>query len=76
MNNLTPEQEECEAIRDESGRKLKPCPECKSDQFLQIDSCGHMGISQVTCDCGHVFESRCYEENIGRHWNKHCKNFK
>lgn len=62
-----------EKVRDESGTILKPCPACGHDDELVIDSCGAMGLSQVQCDCGHVFQSRCYEENIGRHWNKHCK---
>lgn len=67
------DDEQGEKLRDESGTTLRPCPDCGRDDELAIDSCGSMGLSQVRCDCGHVFQSRAYEENIGRHWNKHCK---
>lgn len=60
-------------MTDESGTKLSVCPECKDDEWLDIDSCGSMQITTVSCDCGHTFQSKCFEENVGRHWNKHCK---
>lgn len=63
-------------MKDENGRILKPCPECGEDEDLSIDSCRSMGLSEVSCDCGHIFQSKCFEENIGKHWNKHVKNYK
>lgn len=63
-------------MKDESGTILKPCPECGEDEDLSIYSCRSMGLSEVSCDCGHIFQSRCFEENIGKHWNKHVKNYK
>lgn len=60
-------------MKDESGTVLLPCPECGEVDELAIDSNRSMSVSQVTCDCGHSFQSRCFEENIGLHWNRHCK---
>ena len=60
---------------DESGTKLKACPICHQDNQLSIESSGSLCISQVACECGHKFQSGCYEENIGRYWNKHVKEF-
>ena len=60
-------------LKDESGTKLKPCPACGDTEFLVIDSSYHAECSWVECECGHHFQSKCREENIGRYWNKHCK---
>lgn len=64
-------------IKDESGTTLKPCPECGCDDDLEIDSSRDAGMSWVNCnDCDHHFQSRCREENIGKHWNKHVARVK
>lgn len=53
--------------------KMKPCTDCKSAEFLTIDSSGSMGITEVSCDCGHVFQSECFEENVAKYWNRHVR---
>lgn len=63
-------------MKDEAGTTLKPCPKCGSDNDLEIRSNRSMSVTQVYCDCGHSFQSRCFEENAGAHWNKHCKKAK
>jgi Zn finger protein HypA/HybF involved in hydrogenase expression len=46
--------------------KLRPCPECGSED-LAIDSCSSLSISEVACnDCTHKFHSGAFEENIWR----------
>jgi hypothetical protein len=62
-------------MKDESGTVLKPCPVCETDDELSIDSCGSLGFSEVQCACGYTYQSKCFEENIGKHWNKHIKNY-
>jgi len=59
-------------MKDESGTTLKPCPGCGWGDELSIASNSSLQISEVSCGCGHVFQSGCWEENIGRHWNRHC----
>ena len=54
-------------------RKLRPCPECGSED-LAIESCSSLCISEVTCnDCPHKFQCGAFEDNIWRHWNKHVR---
>jgi len=61
-------------IKDENGTTLKPCPQCGCDDDFEIDSSSAAELSWVTCnDCDYQFQSKCREENIGRHWNKHIK---
>lgn len=62
-------------IKDGSGRKLKPCPECGSDGFLSIDSSSYSEQSWVNCDCGHYFICGATEHYIGRNWNKHTREY-
>jgi len=53
--------------------KLKPCPKCgePDEDELTIDSCGSLGLSEISChSCGYTFQSHAYEENIHKHWNK------
>jgi len=52
--------------------KMMPCPECGSDDVF-VDSSGSQEITVVECDCGHRFQSGCYEENIARYWNRHVR---
>lgn len=50
--------------------KLKPCPECGSEE-LSVDSYSGVCISEVVCnDCSYKFQSKAYEENIWKYWNK------
>jgi len=56
---------------DDNGTRLKDCPICKDFSDLTISSCRSMQVSEVRCDCGYTFQSKCWEVNIGRHWNKH-----
>jgi len=51
-------------------KKLKPCPECGSDD-LSIDSSNIARLSEVLCnDCDYVFQRNCCEDDIVKHWNK------
>ena len=62
-------------MKDESGTTLQKCPKCETDDELSIDSCGSLCRSEVQCSCGYTFQHTCFEENIGKYWNKHIKNY-
>ena len=64
-------QQRNEGMMDKS--KMKPCPDCGSNEELYIDSCGSMELTVVDCDCGHRFQSGCVEDNIVKHWNRHVR---
>jgi len=70
------QEQQVDQRKDESGTVLKPCPRCKSSEDLSIDSCNSLGITVIQCECGHIYQSKCFEENIGKHWNKHVKSYK
>ena len=51
-------------------RRLKLCPECKSD-LIDIKSSRRMGMTQINCtDCGYGISVELPEEEAIKVWNR------
>ena len=52
------------------GFELKPCPKCKEDEEISIDSSCELQVSVMLChSCGYRFQTDYPEDETIRRWN-------